>query len=195
MRSYREFVSIERCQLSLRDKNIRRKLKSRASLEVEAIATGDARFDDEGFLAALYAHYVRVYEQSEIHFDLLTRPFFQVVLQDAEANGVVFAYRLDGRLIGYNLCFCENGMLLDKYVGFVYPQARDCNLYAVSWFHNLEYALANGLRCYVAGWTDPEVKRELGASFTHTQHAVYVRNRVLRALLMPVRRLFETGYR
>jgi predicted N-acyltransferase len=65
----------------------------------------------------------------------------------------------------------------------------------VSWFQNLEYALERGLRCYVAGWTDPEVKRDLGAAFTHTQHAVYVRNPVLRALLKPFRRLFETGYR
>lgn len=178
-----------------RRKNLRRKLKSRPGLTIETIATGDARFQDQEFLAALYALYLNVYRQSEIHFDLLTRPFFQVVLQDAGANGVVFAYRLDGHLIGYNLCFCVNGMLLDKYVGFVYPQTRDCNLYAVSWFHNLEYALANGLRCYVAGWTDPEVKRELGASFTLTRHAVYVRNPVLRTLLMPFRRLFETGYR
>jgi len=178
-----------------RRKNLRRKLKSVSRLTIETILTGDARFQDEGFLAELYALYMNVYLQSEIHFDLMTAPFFRAVLQDAAINGLLFAYRLDGELIGYNLCFRENGMLLDKYVGFVYPQARETNLYAVSWFHNLEHALANGLRCYVAGWTDPEVKRELGACFTHTRHAVYVRNPILRALLMPFRRLFETGYR
>jgi predicted N-acyltransferase len=178
-----------------RRKNLRRKLRSTPRLIIETIATGDVRFQDEALLAEFYALYLNVYRQSEIHFDLLTASFFRAVLQDAGANGVLFAYRLDGDLIGYNLCFRENGLLLDKYVGFVYPQARDYNLYAVSWFHNLGYALANGLRCYVAGWTDPEVKRELGASFTLTRHAVYVRNRVLRGLLTPFRRLFETGYR
>jgi len=125
----------------------------------------------------------------------LSAGFFRAVLQDATIGGLLFAYRLEGQLIGYNLCFLENGFLLDKYVGFVYPQARDYNLYAVSWFHNLEYALAHKLCGYVAGWTDPEVKRELGARFTRTQHAVYVRNPMLRALLKPFRRLFETGYR
>jgi predicted N-acyltransferase len=178
-----------------RRKNLRRKLKSIPQLTIETIAAGDVRFLDEILLAELYALYLNVYHQSEIHFDLLTASFFRAVLQDAGANGVLFAYRLNGGLIGYNLCFRENGMLLDKYVGFAYPQARENNLYAVSWFHNLEYALANGLRCYVAGWTDPEVKRELGATFTRTRHAVYVRNPVLRGLLTPVRRLFETGYR
>ena len=178
-----------------RRKNLRRKLKSESRLTIETIPTGDERFRDEVFLAELYALFMNVYRQSEIHFDLLTAPFFRAVLQDGELHGLLFAYRLDGALIGYNLCFHENGMLLDKYVGFVYPQAREFNLYAVSWFHNLQYALANGLRCYVAGWTDPEVKRELGASFTQTRHAVYVRNPMLRALLMPFRRLFETGYR
>lgn len=178
-----------------RRKNLRRKLKSMPRLEIETVPTGDARFLDQQLLAELYALYLNVYRQSEIHFDLLTAAFFRAVLQDPNVGGLVFAYRLDGRLIGYNLCFRENGMLLDKYVGFVYPEARDFNLYAVSWFHNLEYAVANGLRCYVAGWTDPEVKRELGAHFTFTRHAVYVRNPILRALLMPFKRLFETGYK
>jgi predicted N-acyltransferase len=178
-----------------RRRNLRRKLKSRASLTIESITSGDARVHDEMFLAELYALYLNVYRQSEIHFDLLTASFFRAVLQDADTNSVIFAYRLDGNLIGYNLCVCENGVLLDKYIGFVYPQARDHNIYAVSWFHNLEYALANGLRYYVAGWTDPEVKRELGATFTLTQQAVYVRNPVLRTLLRLFRRLFETGYR
>ncbi len=179
----------------VRRRNLRRKLKRLPELTIETLPTGDACFQNEALLAELYSLYMNVYRQSGIHFDLLTASFFQAVLQDAAIGGLVFTYRAEGQLIGYNLCFRENGMLLDKYVGFVYPQAREYNLYAVSWFHNLEYALANGLRCYVAGWTDPEVKRELGASFTHTRQAVYVRNPMLRTLLMPFKRLFEIGYR
>ena len=115
----------------------------------------------------------------------------RAVLQDDTLGGVVFSYRAQGELVGYNLCFVHNGMLLDKYVGFRYPQARDHNLYMVSWFQNLQYAIDNGLTHYVAGWTDPEIKRALGASFTLTQHAVHVRNPVLRTLLKPFKRLFE----
>lgn len=178
-----------------RRKDIKRKLKSRDELAVEAVPTGDAMFNDEALLAELYRLYRNVYDQSEIHFDLLSADFFRSVLQDATCGGVVFLYRATSELIGYNFCFESNGMLIDKYVGFAYPQARHFNLYVVSWFHNLDYALARGLNCYVAGWTDPEIKRQLGAQFTFTQHAVYVRNPILRALLRPLKRYFEADSR
>ena len=177
-----------------RRKNLRRKLRSERQLEIEEIPTGDARFGDEALLAQFYQLYLNVYRQSEIHFDLLTAGFFRAVLQDKGVDGVVFVYRTNGELIGYNLCVGQDSMLIDKYVGFNYPQARDYNLYAVSWFHNIDYALKHGLRYYVAGWTDPEVKRELGARFTFTQHAVYVRNPVLRTLLKPFKRFFESDH-
>ena len=175
-----------------RRRNIRRKLRSASAVTVEEIPTGDPYFRDDATLDALYQLYLNVYRQSDVHFDLLTPAFFRAVLQDEALGGIVFTYRAGGELIGYNVCVRRDAMLVDKYVGFVYPQARHYNLYAVSWFHNIEYALRHGLRVYVAGWTDPEVKRELGARFTFTQHAVYVRNPALRALLKRFKRWFES---
>lgn len=175
-----------------RRKEARRKLKARQHLDIEAVPAGDARFFDESILQAYYGLYLAVFRQSEIHFDLLTPDFFRAVLQDEECQGIVFNYRAGGELIGFNLCFAHQGKLLDKYVGFRYPQAKQHNLYTVSWFHNLSYALEHGLTHYVAGWTDPEIKRRLGAAFTFTRHAVHVRNPALRALLKPFRPFFET---
>jgi hypothetical protein len=174
-----------------RRKDVKRKLKSAEALTIETINTGDAVFQNEMLLDEFYALYRNVYDQSEIHFDLLSPAFFHAVLQDAGCNGVVFTYRTEGKLIGYNLCFVHDGLLVDKYVGFLYPEARQHNLYFVSWLHNLQYALEHGLSHYVAGWTDPEIKRHLGASFTFTRHAVYVRNPWLRRILLPFKRLFE----
>jgi predicted N-acyltransferase len=174
-----------------RRREIRRKLKSAAQLDIQTIPTGSLLFADEAFLAECYTLYRNVYEQSTMHFDLLTPAFFRAVLQDADSGGVVFTYRAARELIGYNLCFVHNGLLLDKYVGFAYPQARDYNLYFVSWFQNLAYGLQQGLKYYVAGWTDPEIKRRLGASFTFTRHAVYIRNPWLRRVLSYFRHHFE----
>lgn len=190
--SVREFIAR---MPRTRRKDLQRKLRSRAALAVETVPTGAASFQDDALLDEMYALYHDVYRQSEIHFDLLSRDFFRAVLQDAGSGGIVFFYRGGGQLIGYNLCFETGGMLLDKYVGFRYPQAREYNLYAVSWVHNLDYAAARGLSHYVAGWTDPEVKRHLGARFTLTRHAVYFRNPVLRHLLRPFRRFFEADAR
>jgi hypothetical protein len=190
-----DFASTDEFLASLshaRRKNLRRKLKSALALAIDEIPTGDPYFSDETRLRELYELYLNVYRQSDVHFDRLTPAFFRAVLQDGSMEGVVFTYRVDGALIGYNLCVFQDAMLLDKYVGFAYPQSRHYNLYAVSWLHNIEYALTHGLHYYVAGWTDPEIKRELGARFTFTQHAVYVRSAVLRALLRPFKRLFET---
>ncbi len=175
-----------------RRKDITRKLKQASAVEIENVATGDARFMDEALLDEFYALYRNVYDQSEIHFDLLSPEFFRAVLQDPANGGVVFHYKVEGKLIGYNLCFVHNGMLLDKYVGFSYPMAREHNLYFVSWLHNLQFALERNLTHYVAGWTDPEIKRHLGASFTFTRHAVYIRNPLIRHALRPFKRLFES---
>ena len=43
----------------------------------------------------------------------------------------------------------------------------------------------------VAGWTDPQVKEALGASFTTTQHAVFIRNPLLRVLARCGARAFD----
>ncbi|SFD86745.1 peptidogalycan biosysnthesis protein [Paracidovorax konjaci] len=166
-----------------RRSNLRRKLRSRAALRIERVPTGKA-FADDARVDAYYALYEGVHAQSEVHFDRLTRSFFAAVLRDGTSGGIAFEYRHaeSGALLGWNLCYEHGGRLVDKYIGLSYPAAREVNLYFVSWMVNLEYALERGLTHYIAGWTDPEVKRSLGARFTWTRHAVHVRNPLLRAL-------------
>src|SRR5262249_3092919 len=77
----------------VRRKSLRRKLRRDTGVEVEAVPTGDARFGDDAFVAAVYALYRQVYAQSEIHFDLLSEAFFREVLRSAEMSGTMFCYR------------------------------------------------------------------------------------------------------
>lgn len=177
-----------------RRRDIRRKLRSRADLTIEILSTGHERFADSAFLDALYTLYEQVFDQSELHFDKLTADFFRAVFQDAGLDGRVFLYTADGQLIGFNLCFIHQGMLIDKFVGFRYPEARRHNLYFVSWLENLAFARQQCLHQYVAGWTDPEIKAYLGARFSLTRHAVYVRNPLLRGILRRLTRFFERDH-
>ncbi|MDY1546978.1 GNAT family N-acetyltransferase [Luteibacter sahnii] len=177
---------------SSRRKDLRRKLRSRERLRVERVRTGEP-FASDDRVDAYYALFDNVYAQSEVHFDRLGRDFFAAALRGP--GGIVFAYYDGDALVGWNLCYEHEGKLLDKYVGFAYPAARDLNLYFVSWFVNLEYALERGLAFYVAGWTDPEVKAQLGARFHVTRHAVFVRNRLLRAVLRRFAHHFESDGR
>ncbi|GAO69820.1 MULTISPECIES: peptidogalycan biosysnthesis protein [Comamonas] len=176
-----------------RRSSLRRKLKSRAELDIRRLPTG-AAFADENRIDAYYALFEAVYAQSEIHFDKLSRAFLAGLLRDEDNGGIVFEYRdrQSDALLGWNLCFEHDGRLIDKYIGLSYPAAREANLYFVSWMVNLEYALERGLSHYVAGWTDPEVKAQLGASFTMTQHLVFIRNPLLRALGRRFSGLFES---
>jgi hypothetical protein len=176
---------------SARRKNIRRKMRARADIQIEMTNTGCERLNNAEFLSELYELYLNVYSQSEIHFDKLSAEFFSAVFKDASLDGHLFLYYSAGQLIGFNLCFIHNGMLIDKYIGFRYPEAREHNLYFVSWMENLAFALSRKLSHYVAGWTDPEIKAYLGAKFTFTQHAVYVRNPLLRGILGKLSRRFE----
>ena len=174
-----------------RRKDLKRKLKKRTDVDVRILSGGDACFYESETLERYYRLYLNVFKQSEIHFDLLSKDFFSGMLQDKLAGTVIFTYYREDRLIGYNICFIKDGVLIDKYIGLEYPDARECNLYFLSWFENLKYALENGLKTYVAGWTDPEIKSYLGARFTLTRHAVYIRNPVLRFVLNRLKRLFE----
>ena len=173
--------------------NLRRKLRNRARLRVERVPTGEAFASDER-VDGYYALFEAVYAQSEIHFDKPTPGFFAAVLRDEGNGGIAFEYRdaTSGALLGWNLCFEYGGKLIDKYIGLSYPAAREADLYFVSWMVNLEYAIERGLAHYVAGWTDPEVKAQLGARFTMTRHAVFIRNPLLRALGRRAAHLFES---
>jgi len=174
-----------------RRRNLRRKLRSRDELRIEVLPCGDVRLEDSQWRAQLYEFYLSVWRQSEIHFDLLTPEFFDHLLLDEHSSGKLFCYWYEDRLVGFNLCYQYQGRLVDKYIGFDYSLALDFNLYFVSWFVNLDYAIEQGLQEYVAGWTDPEVKASLGASFTYTRHLVRVRNPLLRGTLRYLRHFFE----
>jgi hypothetical protein len=173
-----------------RKKDFRRKLRSLNEITIEPVKTGDAFFTDE-MVDTLYELYHKVYLDSTVHFDLLSKDFFRKTFRDADCNGVVFIYRRENRILGFNLCFIVRNYLVDKYIGLSYPESHEYNLYFISWFYNLEYCIKNNLTHYVAGWTDPEIKSYLGADFTYTFHAVYVKNPVLRFLLRRVKRFFE----
>lgn len=176
---------------SSRRKDIRRKLKSRDRLRIECVDTGAGLFADIEQVRRCHALYLQVHAQSLVHFDLLTEAFFAQLLRDREAHGKMFMYSDGDELVGWNLCYVHGGKLIDKYIGFSYPRARECNLYVVSWMYNLQYALDHGLSHYVAGWTDSRIKRQLGASFNLTRHAVWARNPLLRGLLRRYSHWFE----
>lgn len=174
-----------------RRKDLRRKLRSISDITIDQLKAGDEFFTEKN-IDTLYGLYLNVYNRSDIHFDKLTRPFFKKIFEDKTGSGIVFLYRHHEKIIGFNLCFLFRGCLVDKYVGFLYPDSHDFNLYFVSWFYNLDFCVRNNLKTFIAGWTDPEIKSYLGATFTYTSHAVYIKNPALRFVLGRFKSVFES---
>jgi hypothetical protein len=174
-----------------RRKDIRRKLRNLPLLDIRCVPTGDPWLADAAVRQHLYSLYEEVYAQSEIHFDKLTPAFFDAVLQDPQVQGRLFVYREGEVIVGWNLCFEHGDTWVDKYIGLHYPRARELSLFVINWMRNLEHARALGKRQFVAGWTDPQIKADLGAQFSFTRHAIHPRNALLRWLLRRLAGLFE----
>lgn len=60
-----------------RRRDLRRKLRSRADLEVNVVPGGSA-FDDDAVVAEMHALYASVHAQSDVHFDFLEHDFFEI---------------------------------------------------------------------------------------------------------------------
>ncbi|MBF0537719.1 MAG: GNAT family N-acetyltransferase [Nitrospirae bacterium] len=192
-----------------RRKDLKRKLRSRELLSIELLHTGSSVFNDK-LIDVLYGLYLNVYENSAVQFDKLTKSFFTMILKDESTDqshslqflpapghswslgGIVFLYRYGERIIGFNLCFVYKNLFVDKYLGFLYPDSRRFNLYFVTWLKNIEYCIENNLKYYVAGCANPEVKALLGAQLTHSHHAVYFKNPLLRFIVGKLGYLFES---
>lgn len=177
-----------------RRKDLKRKLRSLDKISIDQVHTGDD-FCNDSMARILYALYLNVFDKSEIHFDKLSFPFFKKVLQDKKNCGIVFLYRHQDKIIGFNICFRVRDYLVDKYIGFLYPDAQQFNLYFLSWFYNLNFCIEHNLKIFIAGWTDPEIKAYLGAEFTCTYHAAYIQNPLLRFILKKLKFLFESNKR
>jgi predicted N-acyltransferase len=174
-----------------RKKTFKRKLRSRSQLIIDQIPTGDEFFNEEN-IQYFYNLYLNVYNNSDIHFDKLTLNFFRSILQSSESGGIVFVYKHDAKIICYTINFRGEDYFNYKYIGSVYPDSRNFNLYYVTWFDHLDYCIKNNIKLYIAGWTDPEIKSFLGSEFTFTFHAIYIANPIIRFIFKKTKFLFES---
>jgi len=141
-------------------KDIRRKLKGASRIRVEE--RGDIS-DIEEKIVALYDS---TRSQSGVDygdFEKLSPEYFNGVVKQLGNRAVTFLYWLDDDLIGFNLCFVENGQMIDKFIGMTYPVAREHNLYVLSWMTNVRYCLQHGIKLMQTGQTAYASKLRFGS--------------------------------
>lgn len=174
--------------------NLRRKFESRESVDVVQLSTGDKFFYDPSVLQEIYQLYSNTHEQTQVDTEFTassvlfsgvkqTPNYFHDLLLDQTNNGIVFLYRVQKKLVGFNLCFSHQNNLIDKYSGFTNPIARKFNLAEVSLLTNLEYACNHDLAFFVAGSLDSAALWSAGARFVHSRHAVLASNSLLQSII------------
>jgi hypothetical protein len=131
-------------------KDIRRKLKTADLVRVEM------RTSIAGIESEILSLYDETRSQSGFDygdFEKLSVDYFRGVVQNLGDRTVLMLYWRRDELIGFNLLFIEKERVIDKYIGMRYPQAREHNLYVLSWMTNVRFCLARGIRCMQTGQT------------------------------------------
>lgn len=141
-------------------KDIRRKLKAASRVRVE----------ERRDIADVEARIVELYDSTRGQsgfdygdFEKLSPQYFREVVESLGDRAVTFLYWLDDRLIGFNLCFVEEGRMIDKFIGMEYPVAREHNLYVLSWMTNVRYCLRHGIALMQTGQTAYSSKLRFGS--------------------------------
>ena len=178
---------------------LQKKLKSKAAVEISQLQTGDRFFYDPRLLQEIYQLYCQTFDQTQLQNEncresgKLTLNYFHDLLLDKTNNGIVFLYQIQSNLVGFGLSFGHRGNLINKYIGFQYPVAIHFNLWELNWLQNLEYSRRHDFKFYIVGSSDNYEKSSIGAKFTYTRDAVFIKNQLLRTMVNSLHDLCQTN--
>lgn len=129
-------------------KNLRRKLRASEGgppVTMEVVNDATALVDE------IFPLYLQTYERSDFSFEKLSKDYFCFLGQRMPDRIRFFIWRLNGRIVAFNLAMIHEGTLYDLDVGLDYSVALDLSLYFVTWRDMIEWALKNGLKSYHTG--------------------------------------------
>jgi len=141
-------------------KDLRHKLKTASC---RAKLTTERRQDINGISEEVYQLYMNNFLDSDVHFEVLTKEFFERINTNMPDTVKYFITRDKEKIVAFNLCFVKDGLLIDKFIGFDRALAKEYHLYFTTFCHNLEWCIQNGVRFYQPGATDYHPKIRLGA--------------------------------
>lgn len=142
-------------------KNLRRKFRA-ADDALPSLAL-EVWTDAEQIIDEIYPLYLAVAQTSAIRFEVFTREYFLEAGRCAPGKFRYFIWRQGCRAVAFSFCTIWNGTLYDNDIGLDYTVAYKLNLYYVTFRDLLNWALANGLRCYASApfSYDPKLRLRL----------------------------------
>ncbi len=140
-------------------KDIRRKLKAGADIEVEFRDNVEDVYDE---ILALYRATRANRKASYEAFDEVPENYFREVMAKSGGKARVLLCRLDGRLVSFSFFIVEKDKVIGKFVGMDYEVARAKNLYFFNWMTIVRFCIDKGIEELQTGQTTYTVKVRLG---------------------------------
>jgi hypothetical protein len=163
-------------------KDIRRKLKSAANVQIERRVGIE---DIKGEIRALYEETRGESALDYGDFETLPEFYFEAIAQALGPRAVFILYRIDGKLAAFNLLLVGQTRVIDKFLGMRKGVAQAHNLYAISWIENVKFCLENKIATLQSGQTAYTLKLRLGSRLEDSgiwfRHQGRFANMVLRA--------------
>jgi predicted N-acyltransferase len=158
-------------------KDIRRKLKKLSEIRIERKTNIDDMID------IIYPMYLSTRGRSDWQFETLEKDYFQLVLRQMPENSFCSIYYSSEKPLAANFFLVNENTLIDKYFCAFSEDARNYNLYFISWVENIKFCLENGIKKYIAGQAGYENKTRLGCDFVINWLYFYHRNFIINILL------------
>ena len=165
-------------------KDLRRKIKrtkALGGLDIKVVNNIDDCIDE------IHQLYLNIYNKNALHFEHLTKDFFNNFCRYMPEETRFFLYRVNNKLIGFNFCLVQQDALVDKYLGFDYSVSQQYELYYISFLNNVQWCLDNGKKSYLLSQGGYSTKRRLGARLIPLRALV----RYVNPLITQIIRLFS----
>jgi len=131
-----------------------------------------------GLADEIYELYLNTLYKSDVHFEVLSKNFFERISENMPAETKYFLWRIDGKLVAFDLCLVSrDGLLIDEYIGMDYDAAYKYHLYYVTFRDIIKWCIENNIRVYESGALNYDPKKRLDLKFI--PQYIYVRHRKL----------------
>lgn len=143
-------------------KSLRRKFRKVSALKkIECEVTNSIHH----CLDEAYRLYQQVFNKSEVHFEEYTMEFLKKISDNMPQEVKYFLWRIEGKLVAFNLCLASEDTLIDEFLGLDYSVAYQYSLYFITFRDIITWCIENGIKKYESGALAYETKRRLGHIF------------------------------
>jgi predicted N-acyltransferase len=121
-----------------------------------------------------YELYLNNLGKSEVQFEKLSKDFFKKISQNMPEETKYFLWRINGKLVAFDLCLVLGDTLVDEYIGMDYDFAYKYHLYYVTFRDILSWCIEGGIHKYQSGALGYDPKKRL--DFKFIPEYVYVKH-------------------